>query len=96
MAKKNGGKTAKEFGVNVRGGIVSIMLNVTSDKSLAERAEEIAAGRSGSPCPFCGSRATSLLLEVDRQGILEATWQCNDCDETGACLLDGTMIWSAE
>lgn len=72
-------------------------MNVASDnKPLAECEEEFAAGRTGAPCPFCGARSTRLLVEMDRPGIISASWECDSCDEQGPCLADGSMEWMPE
>lgn len=68
----------------------------TPQKPLGERAEDFAAGRTGAACPFCGDHATRVIREEDRTGILAARWACDNCDEDGPCLPDGTLIWMPE
>lgn len=62
-------------------------------KSIAERAEEIAAGRTGKACPFCSSEAASITTTRDRRGVLDQTWMCENCDESGVVLPGGVLHW---
>jgi hypothetical protein len=75
---------------------VSDLSRPESNKSLAEYGEEFAAGRTGAACPFCTSRATRIHKEEDRTGLLSASWECANCDESGPCLADGTFVWEPE
>lgn len=52
-------------------------------KSGAECGEDAASGLTGPPCPFCGARCTELVATTDRRGVLDATWACRNCGESG-------------
>ena len=67
-----------------------------SSKPLAEIGEEIAAGITGAVCPFCGAPKARITTERDRRGIHSAAWWCEHCEESGACLGDGTLYWNGE
>lgn len=80
-----------------------------NQKSVAERGEDAAAGVTGPPCPFCGSRETTavttgwpteIAAEVratdwhPEQGPT-GTWSCGNCGESGP--FDATQLhWVPE
>lgn len=66
------------------------------EKPTAELAEEVAAGRTGARCPFCGYEQARITTERDRRGVHSALWWCENCEESGACLADGSLYWNAE
>lgn len=55
--------------------------------------EDFAAGRIGAVCPFCGEHTALIIRKEDRQGIIEASWECESCDESGPCLATGELEW---
>ena len=64
--------------------------------SLAEKEEQLAAGITGPPCPFCLSRQTTALTsgwpnDLSTTGF----WECNNCDESGVFTADG-LHWAPE
>jgi hypothetical protein len=66
---------------------------VSPYKSIAERAEEIAAGRTGKACPFCLRETATITTTRDRRGVLDQTWACENCDESGVVLPGGVLHW---
>jgi hypothetical protein len=61
----------------------------------AEMGEEFAVGRIGAACPFCGEHTALITRKEDRQGLIEAWWECESCDEMGPCLASGELEWIA-
>lgn len=64
-------------------------------KPRAERAEEIAAGRTGARCPFCERPEATITTTRDRTGILAQSWECLNCDEAGP-VVHGVLYWLPE
>lgn len=62
---------------------------------LAERGERIAAGRTGLSCPFCAAQQVIVVTARDLRGVLDQTWMCDNCDESGS-MLDGKPHWEPE
>ena len=60
------------------------------ERPTAELEEALNAGRTGKPCPFCGSHATRRMVELHDGGLIDSEWACSNCDETGP-VFDGVL-----
>lgn len=63
---------------------------------IAEVQEAVAAGREGIRCPFCGIDAASMTVGLDKGGVLDASWTCSNCHETGPVDFDGEPHYTSD
>jgi hypothetical protein len=64
-------------------------------KPIAERGEDLAAGITGPPCPFCLSKQTTAVTDGWPGEGESGEWSCGNCGESGTFDAHG-LYWIPE